>query len=163
MRGCCPDIITQSDPGHENNGVANAQTVIHQTLDPSLAGTMQHCFTKGHNNILSDIKWSVFRRDFSPGFENILEEGVQKGWYDVDNTIEKYVLSPVSIDNTDNYLCAVCYSIGWPSHGFKLRLTSGFGSKTRHPHVPTRTKFFPMEYQCSSERSHIGMVVLILR
>ena len=86
-------IITQSDPGHENNGVANAHTVIRQMLDPSLAGTMQHRFAKGHNNILSEIKWSVFRRDFSPGFENILEEGIQKGWYDVDDTIEKYVSS----------------------------------------------------------------------
>lgn len=84
-------IITQSDPGHENNGIANAQTVIRHTLDPSLTGTMQHRFAKGHNNILSEIKWSVFRRDFSPGFETILEEGVNNGWYDVDDILEKYV------------------------------------------------------------------------
>jgi hypothetical protein len=84
-------IITQSDPGHENNGIANAHTVIRHTLDPTLMGTMQHRFAKGHNNILSEIKWSVFRRDFSPGFENILEEGVHKGWYDVDDVLEKYI------------------------------------------------------------------------
>jgi hypothetical protein len=88
-------IITQSDPGHENNGVANTQTVIRHTLDPSLAGTMQHRFASGHNNILSEIKWSVFRRDFSPGFENILEEGVREGWYDVDDFLEKYDLRSI--------------------------------------------------------------------
>lgn len=82
-------IITQSDPGTENYGVANAHTVIRQRLDPSLAGTLQHRFAKGHNNILSEIKWSVFRRDFSPGFEDLLEQGVQCGWYDVDNVLEK--------------------------------------------------------------------------
>jgi hypothetical protein len=82
-------VITQSDPGTENNGVANVQTLIRHRLDPSLQGTLQHRFAKGHNNILSEIKWSIFRRDFSPGFEDILEEGVQKGWYDVGNVLEK--------------------------------------------------------------------------
>jgi hypothetical protein len=50
---------------------------------------MQHRFTTGHNNILSEIKWSIFRRDFSPGFEDILDLGVKNGWYDVNNTLEK--------------------------------------------------------------------------
>jgi hypothetical protein len=99
-------IITQSDPGHENNGVANAQTVIRQTLDASLAGTMQHRFAKGHNNILSEIKWSVFRRDFSPGFENILEEGILKGWYDVNDTIEMYFFFiSVTVDSDIDNFC----------------------------------------------------------
>jgi hypothetical protein len=38
-----------------------------------------------HQNILSEIKWSVFRRDWSPGFEDILDAGVNNGWYDVNN------------------------------------------------------------------------------
>ena len=82
-------VITQSDPGTENYGVANAHTVMRHRLDPSLANTLQHCFAKGHNNIISEIKWSVFRRDFSPGFEDMLELGVQNGWYDVNDTLEK--------------------------------------------------------------------------
>ena len=82
-------IITQSDPGTENYGVANAHTVIRHRLDPSLANTLQHRFAPGHNNILSEIKWSVFRRDFSPGFEDMLEQGVQSGWYDVNDALEK--------------------------------------------------------------------------
>ena len=51
--------------------------------------TLQHCFVKGHNNILSKIKWSVFCCDFSLGFEDMLELGVQNSWYDVNNTLEK--------------------------------------------------------------------------
>ena len=82
-------IITQSDPGTENYGVANAHTVMCHRLDPSLTGTLQHCFAPGHNNILSEIKWSVFCRDFSPGFEDILEQGMQSGWYNVNDTLEK--------------------------------------------------------------------------
>ena len=66
-------IITQSDPGTENYGVASAHTVMHHHLDPSLTGTLQHRFALGHNNIFSEIKWSVFCCDFSTGFEDILE------------------------------------------------------------------------------------------
>lgn len=66
-------IITQSDPGSENYGVANAHTVIQHRLDPSLENTLQHGVATGHNNIISEIKWSVFCWDFSPGFEDLLE------------------------------------------------------------------------------------------
>jgi hypothetical protein len=52
-------------------------------------GTLQHRFATGHNNILSEIKWSIFQKDFSPGFEDILEYGVNSGWYDVNNVLEK--------------------------------------------------------------------------
>jgi hypothetical protein len=82
-------IITQSDPGTENYGVANTHTTIRHRLDPNLVGTLQHRFADGHNNILSEIKWSVFRRDFSPGFEDILELGVNNGWYDANDNLEK--------------------------------------------------------------------------
>jgi hypothetical protein len=82
-------IITQSDPGTENYGVANAHTVMQHRLDPSLTNTLQHCFSLGHNNILSEIKWSVFHHDFLPGFEDILEQGVQSGWYDMNDALEK--------------------------------------------------------------------------
>jgi hypothetical protein len=82
-------IITQSDPGTENYGVANVQTSIRHRLDPNLSNTLQHRFAAGHNNILSEIKWSIFRRDFSPGFEDVLEHGVNSGWYDVNNVTEK--------------------------------------------------------------------------
>jgi len=71
-------VITQSDPGHENYGVTNAQTVIRHRLDPTLAGTMQHRFAQGHNNILSEIKWSVFRRDFLRVSKTYLKKASRK-------------------------------------------------------------------------------------
>ena len=82
-------IISQSDPGTENYGVANTHTLIRHRLDPSLANSMQHCFAPGHNNILSEIRWSVFRRDFAPGFEDELQKGVDRGWYNINETLDK--------------------------------------------------------------------------
>ncbi|KAF8522943.1 hypothetical protein BU17DRAFT_86522 [Hysterangium stoloniferum] len=90
-------IITQSDRGTENYGVANAHTSIRHRLDPNLLGTLQHRFATGHNNILSEIKWSIFRRDFSPGFEDILEYGVNSGWYDVNDVLENLLFRWIAI------------------------------------------------------------------
>lgn len=63
--------------------------VLHHRLDPNLANTLQHRFASGHNNILSEIKWSVFRQDFAPGLEDVLDVSVNNGWYDVNDTLEK--------------------------------------------------------------------------
>jgi len=82
-------IITQSDAGTENYGVANAHTTIQHRLDEGLANTLQHYFLPGHNNIFSEVKWSIFRRDFVPRFEDILQNGVNNGWYDVNDVLEK--------------------------------------------------------------------------
>lgn len=35
-------LLTHSDPGSENYGVANAQSTLRQMQDPTLQGTMQH-------------------------------------------------------------------------------------------------------------------------
>jgi hypothetical protein len=78
-------LLTVSDPGSENYGVANAHTVIRQSLDESLRGTLQHRWMRSKKNIKPEIGWSVFRREFSPGFENILEAGVHAGLYNIDN------------------------------------------------------------------------------
>ena len=43
----------------------------------------------GLNYFGNSCKWSIFRRDFSPGFEDVLEHGVNSGWYDVNNVTEK--------------------------------------------------------------------------
>ena len=82
-------LTTQSDPGSENYGVANMQTVIRHRLDPSLAGTLQHRWKRTKTNVKSEANWSVFRRDFAPGFEDLFESGVVNGWYNVDIHIEK--------------------------------------------------------------------------
>ena len=84
-------LMTQSDAGSENNGVANSQTTIRQTVDPSLNGTLQHKWMPKLMNIKSEGNWSLLRRDFTPGFENLLDQGVNNGWYDSNNTLEKWV------------------------------------------------------------------------
>jgi hypothetical protein len=60
LNGVGVPIIMQSDHGTENYGTANTHTMIHHRLDPSLANVLQHRFMPGHNNILSEVKWSVF-------------------------------------------------------------------------------------------------------
>jgi hypothetical protein len=117
-------IITQSDPGTENYGVANAHTVIRQCLNPSLTGTLQHHFAKGHNNILSEIKWSVFRHDFS--------QVSRICWNKVFNVVgmmwTTFLRSKLRI-----YLCchlflffhSVYFSVGSQFHGYRLKLITG--------------------------------------
>ncbi|EIN12498.1 hypothetical protein PUNSTDRAFT_61541 [Punctularia strigosozonata HHB-11173 SS5] len=90
-------LITQSDPGSENNGIANAHTSIRHHLDPSLAGSLQHRWKRKHNNIKSEIAWSVFRSIWAPGFEDLLELGVDQGWYDVTNSLHYFVFRWIAI------------------------------------------------------------------
>lgn len=83
-------LVTQSDLGSENNGIANCHTVTRQRLDPSLAGTRQHRWmSKRTMNIKPEATWSQMRRQFTPGFENILDTGVARGLYDINNPLEK--------------------------------------------------------------------------
>ncbi|KAJ7719745.1 hypothetical protein B0H16DRAFT_1336478, partial [Mycena metata] len=85
-------LITQSDLGTENYGIANCHTATRQRLDPSLVGTLQHRWMKKMGiNIKPEAAWSQMRRQFSPGFENILDDGVARGLYNVDNPVEKLV------------------------------------------------------------------------
>lgn len=84
-------LTTQADPGNENNGVANAHTIICHTLDPSLKDTRQHHIMHKHNNVKSESNWSIFCQDFTPGFESLFESGVNQGLYDVDNPLEMLV------------------------------------------------------------------------
>jgi hypothetical protein len=82
-------LITQSDLGTENVGIAQAQSFIRQTLDPSLEGTLQHKWCQGHNNIKPEIIWSQLRKRWSPSYEAMLEIGLIQGWYDPANISQK--------------------------------------------------------------------------
>jgi hypothetical protein len=139
-------IITQSDQGTENNGVANVQTLIRHRLDPSLEGTLQHRFATDHNNILSEIKWSIFRRDFSPGFEDILESGVHNGWYDINDIIEKYVAGLRWVIQCRSPHPGTS-SNGSPYPGYRPRSTLGFDSRTEQRLVLSGAKFSRMASQ----------------
>lgn len=75
-------LVSQSDPGSENYGIANAHTALRHWHDPSLVGTIQHRWLRQKKNVKPEITWSQMRRRFTPGFEDLLELGVTNGWYD---------------------------------------------------------------------------------
>ncbi len=83
-------LVTQSDPGTENIGLANAQTMLRQLHDPTLVGTLQHRFLFEKKNIIPEISWSQLRRRFAPGSEDLMEWGVHNNWYNPANLLEKY-------------------------------------------------------------------------
>lgn len=82
-------LITQSDPGTENYGIANAHTALRHLHDPALQGTLQHRFKTDKKNVMPEIAWSQLRRRFTPGFEDLLDFGVQEGLYDRDDPLQK--------------------------------------------------------------------------
>ncbi|KAJ7180569.1 hypothetical protein C8R46DRAFT_1210907 [Mycena filopes] len=99
-RTCCAVIIdasgipliTQSDLGSENYGIANCQTTTRQRLDPSLSGTLQHRWmSKKAMNVKPEAAWSRMRRSFTPGFEDLFDAGVARGLLDISNPLEKLV------------------------------------------------------------------------
>jgi hypothetical protein len=80
-----------SDPGSENNGIANMHTATRHQLDPSLRDTLQHRFCRDKKNIKSEIGWSQFRAQWAPGFEDLFDFGVNSGLYAASDALEKYV------------------------------------------------------------------------
>ncbi|KAF8056048.1 hypothetical protein FPV67DRAFT_1566782 [Lyophyllum atratum] len=90
-------LITQSDRGKENNGVANMHTSLRHRLDPSLSDTLQHRWCIDKKNIKPEALWSQLRHQWTPGFENILDEGLNNGWYDPNDPIEKLVFRWLAI------------------------------------------------------------------
>ncbi|ETW77826.1 hypothetical protein HETIRDRAFT_326132 [Heterobasidion irregulare TC 32-1] len=90
-------LVTQSDPGSENFGVANAHTNVRHRLDASLAGTLQHRWMRKHQNIKPEIHWSLLRRTWTPGFENMLDNGVENGWYDIGNPLHELLFRWLAI------------------------------------------------------------------
>jgi hypothetical protein len=84
-------LLTQSDPGSENYGVANAQTALRHRLDPTLEGTSQHKWKRKHQNVKPEIEWRKLRRRWSPGFEDKLDYGVNHDLYNPEDELEGYV------------------------------------------------------------------------
>ena len=81
-------MVTQSDPGTENFGIANVQTLLWQMHNMTLEGFVQHQWMHTKKNIMPEIAWSQLQRCFSPGFKSLLDSGVDAGWYDPDNTLQ---------------------------------------------------------------------------
>lgn len=85
-------LVTQSDPGSENYGIANAHTALRHWHDPNLAGTLQHRWMRDKKNVMPEITWSQLRRRFTPGFEDMFELGVINDWYDHSDPLDVYVI-----------------------------------------------------------------------
>ncbi|EGO29143.1 hypothetical protein SERLADRAFT_405248 [Serpula lacrymans var. lacrymans S7.9] len=83
-------LVTQSDPGSENNGIANGHTLLRHLQDPSLERTLQHKFKGSHRNIKPEIFWNQLRRRWSPGFERLLDYGLNEGLYNPDNPLQRF-------------------------------------------------------------------------
>ncbi|KAG1890172.1 hypothetical protein F4604DRAFT_1876780 [Suillus subluteus] len=90
-------MITQSDPGSENYRIANTHTMLRQMYDSSLQGTLQHRWMRTKKNVMPEIAWSQLRCRFTPGYETLLDEGVESGWYDSDNVLQVMVFQWVFI------------------------------------------------------------------
>ncbi|KAG2100262.1 hypothetical protein BD769DRAFT_1393979 [Suillus cothurnatus] len=104
-------MVTQSDPGSENFGIANAHTMLHQWHNPTLQGTLQHRWMHTKKNVMPEITWSQLHHHFTPGFENYLDSGVLP--HGVPNLIYnspddfraldfKIILKPGAIDHVRN-------------------------------------------------------------
>ncbi|KIJ33625.1 hypothetical protein M422DRAFT_183028, partial [Sphaerobolus stellatus SS14] len=104
--GGCP-LITQSDPGSENYGIANAQTTMRLIADSALAGTSQHKFKHRTTNIPPEIQWSLLRQIFTTGFENMLKYGVDRHWFNENDPIHVHswirILIPWMQEECDSY------------------------------------------------------------
>ncbi|PPQ93947.1 hypothetical protein CVT25_015839 [Psilocybe cyanescens] len=84
-------LVSQSDPGSENYGIAKAHTTCRNRHDPSLSGTIQHRWMLKKKNIKPEISWSQMRQRFTPGFEDLLEAGVVNDWYDINCPLDLLV------------------------------------------------------------------------
>jgi hypothetical protein len=74
-------IVTQSDPGLENLGIANAHTMLHQRNDLTLEGTLQHHWMPTKKNVMLEITWS-----------QLLDHDIESGWYDCNNALQQYMI-----------------------------------------------------------------------
>lgn len=85
-------MVTQSDPGTENNGIANGHTLLRHYHDPALVGTLQHRWMSRKKNVKPEAAWSQLRRRWTPGFEDVLDRGVNAGLYDNEDHLQVYVV-----------------------------------------------------------------------
>ncbi|KAH8920087.1 hypothetical protein BT69DRAFT_1299713 [Atractiella rhizophila] len=80
---CGTPWVTQSDFGNENHGPANAHTLLHRMVKPELPELIVHRWCPDKKNIKSEQWWSGMRRQFSPTYENLMQDGVDRGTWTV--------------------------------------------------------------------------------
>ena len=134
-------MITQSDHGTENYGIAYAHTFMRQHLDPDLKGTLQHNFMRGHTNIKPERAWGRLRDTWSKGFEDMLNIGIMNQWYNTSNLVDRYGSFHAYIFGF-LLIHVVLPFAGLRSHTFKQSLTSMLSCTTQLADVPTSTRFY---------------------
>lgn len=133
-------LVTQSDRGRENNGIANMHTTLRHRLDPSLCDTLQHRWCIDKSNIKAEALWSQLRRYFTPGFESTLDYGLINGLYDPNDPLEKYKLNFLYTGMSDLNFSG-SFSVGLRSHGSRLNLINGLNVGTQVPGVLISTRY----------------------
>ncbi|KAG1730995.1 hypothetical protein EDB19DRAFT_1912657 [Suillus lakei] len=63
----------------------------------NLHGMLQHRWMRNKKNVMPEITWSQLWRRFTPGFESLLDHGVNTGWYNTNNTVQVLVFHWVFI------------------------------------------------------------------
>jgi hypothetical protein len=141
-----------SDRGRENNGIANLHTTIRHQLDPSLRNTLQHRWCINKMNIKAEAAWSQFRSQWTPGFEDLLDIGVNDGLYSPSDPLEKYIkFAPaISISADMIFVYTAWYFGGLQYRGYKLRSTNGSRHLILVQDEQTKTKSFLKEYRILS-------------
>ena len=148
-----------SDRGRENNGIASMHTAIQHQLDPSLHNTLQHRWCINKMNIKAEAGWSQFRSQWAPGFEDLLDFGVNTGIYSPSDPLEKYeshlyVSCPILYSIV---YVTVWYFVGSLCHGSKPKLINGFRRITLAQDEQTGTKSSPRVYRISSMQNLNGL------
>ena len=71
--------------------MAYAHTYIQHSLDQTLTGSIQHQWKCGHRNIKPEQMWLRFRKTWVPGFEQLLDKGLEQQWYNIVNITDRCV------------------------------------------------------------------------
>ncbi|KXN80762.1 hypothetical protein AN958_07838 [Leucoagaricus sp. SymC.cos] len=132
-------LVTQSDPGTENVGIANAHTVLCQLHDPSLEGTLQHRTMRNKMNIPPEIIWAQFRKRLSPALERVISEGFDNGMIDSKNDLDTFIFRYIFFPWIQEELDGFVDRVNWNRKRNDRRKV--------HPQGPPHDIFFcPEEY-----------------
>ncbi|KAI6009437.1 hypothetical protein F5J12DRAFT_905030 [Pisolithus orientalis] len=91
---------SHNDPGTENFGIANAQSMLQQWHDAKLISTLQHRWMLHKKNITPEIMWLQLQHQFTPRFEVILEQGLIFHWLFIPWLQEELLACKDHVNNT---------------------------------------------------------------
>lgn len=86
-------LLTESETETENEGIANAQTVLRRGQDPYLPATLQHISREKGRNMKPKMARCRLGGTWASGFERPLEMGIARGLYNSQLPLHRYVIS----------------------------------------------------------------------